>query len=132
MSFHFLLSAADDEKADDMAAKSYFAHTSPEGIDPWHWFAQVGYKFTYAGENLAVHQAIEPARVVENRKNFLHAAQREDRNQEGAAALNRVVHRRDQPGDLVDPLLARGALGDAARRLHDERVEMAGGKLGAF
>jgi hypothetical protein len=41
-------------KADDMAAKSYFAHTSPEGIDPWYWFNQAGYKFTYAGENLAV------------------------------------------------------------------------------
>lgn len=41
-------------KADDMAAKGYFAHTSPDGHDPWYWFKQVGYKFTYAGENLAV------------------------------------------------------------------------------
>lgn len=41
-------------KANDMAAKSYFAHTSPEGIEPWHWFRQAGYNFLYAGENLAV------------------------------------------------------------------------------
>ena len=41
-------------KAQDMAAKSYFAHTSPEGLTPWHWFDQAGYKFIYAGENLAV------------------------------------------------------------------------------
>jgi hypothetical protein len=41
-------------KANDMAAKSYFAHTSPEGIDPWYWFNQAGYKFSYAGENLAI------------------------------------------------------------------------------
>lgn len=41
-------------KANDMAAKSYFAHTSPEGIDPWHWFSEAGYKFSYAGENLAI------------------------------------------------------------------------------
>jgi hypothetical protein len=41
-------------KADDMAAKGYFAHVSPEGVTPWHWFQEGGYTFTYAGENLAV------------------------------------------------------------------------------
>ena len=34
------------KKATDMAAKSYFAHTSPEGLTPWHWFFQkTGYCF---------------------------------------------------------------------------------------
>jgi hypothetical protein len=42
-------------KAEDMAAKGYFAHTSPEGVSPWHWFKQANYGFLYAGENLAVH-----------------------------------------------------------------------------
>ncbi len=42
-------------KADDMATKSYFAHTSPTGITPWHWFEEAGYTYIYAGENLAVH-----------------------------------------------------------------------------
>ncbi len=41
-------------KADDMAEKGYFAHTSPEGHSPWYWFGQAGYDFSYAGENLAV------------------------------------------------------------------------------
>ncbi len=41
-------------KADDMAAKSYFAHKSPEGLDSWHWFKEAGYDFQHAGENLAV------------------------------------------------------------------------------
>lgn len=49
-----LLVAAAQAKAGDMAAKSYFAHTSPEGLDPWHWFKQAGYTFRHAGENLAV------------------------------------------------------------------------------
>ncbi|HVN26188.1 MAG TPA: CAP domain-containing protein [Candidatus Paceibacterota bacterium] len=49
-----LLDAAAQEKANDMASKGYFAHTSPEGLTPWYWFAQVGYSFDYAGENLAV------------------------------------------------------------------------------
>jgi len=41
-------------KANDMALKSYFAHVSPDGVEPWHWFREAGYKYVYAGENLAV------------------------------------------------------------------------------
>jgi len=52
-----LLVAAAQAKADDMAAKSYFAHKSPDGKDSWHWFKQVGYDYAYAGENLAVNFA---------------------------------------------------------------------------
>lgn len=49
-----LLVAAAQAKADDMAEKGYFAHNSPEGKTSWVWFKEVGYSFTYAGENLAV------------------------------------------------------------------------------
>ncbi len=49
-----LLAQAAQLKADDMAEKGYFAHVSPEGKTPWYWFDQVGYQYTYAGENLAV------------------------------------------------------------------------------
>ncbi len=42
-------------KAEDMAAKEYFAHDSPEGLTPWYWFGKVGYEYAFAGENLAVH-----------------------------------------------------------------------------
>lgn len=48
------LVAAAQAKANDMAEKGYFAHTSPEGIDPWYWMNQAGYSFSLAGENLAV------------------------------------------------------------------------------
>ncbi|MBI2121529.1 MAG: hypothetical protein HYT98_00250 [Candidatus Sungbacteria bacterium] len=41
-------------KALDMAAQGYFAHTSPDGKSPWYWFGETGYRFSYAGENLAV------------------------------------------------------------------------------
>lgn len=41
-------------KAEDMATKGYFAHDSPLGISPWHWFDAAGYTFVYAGENLAI------------------------------------------------------------------------------
>jgi len=49
-----LLERAAQMKADDMASKSYFAHVSPEGVNPWHWFTSAGYNFVYAGENLAI------------------------------------------------------------------------------
>ena len=49
-----LLEQAATWKAQDMAANQYFAHTSPDGKAPWYWFDKVGYKYTYAGENLAV------------------------------------------------------------------------------
>lgn len=48
------LVAAAQAKADDMAAKGYFAHETPDGYNSWHWFKQVGYRYLYAGENLAV------------------------------------------------------------------------------
>lgn len=50
-----VLQQAAQLKANDMAAKSYFAHNSPEGLTPWHWFEEAGYGFSFAGENLAVY-----------------------------------------------------------------------------
>ena len=50
-----VLERAAQMKADDMAARGYFAHASPEGRTPWHWFQQAGYRFRFAGENLAVY-----------------------------------------------------------------------------
>jgi hypothetical protein len=41
-------------KGEDMVTKGYFAHNSPEGVTPWHWFQEAGYSFLYAGENLAI------------------------------------------------------------------------------
>lgn len=49
-----LLTEVAEAKANDMATKGYFAHTSPEGLSPWHWFQEKGYAFSYAGENLAI------------------------------------------------------------------------------
>lgn len=48
------LAQAAQKKAEDMAAKGYFSHVSPEGRTPWYWLEAVGYEYTYAGENLAI------------------------------------------------------------------------------
>lgn len=48
-----LLSKAAQSKAEDMLANDYWAHYSPQGKSPWVFINQHGYKYTYAGENLA-------------------------------------------------------------------------------
>jgi uncharacterized protein YkwD len=48
------LNQAAQLKAQNMVANNYFEHTSPSGISPWYWFVQAGYKYKYAGENLAI------------------------------------------------------------------------------
>ena len=48
-----LLNEVAQRKAADMFAFNYWAHTSPSGRDPWSFFKEVGYKYIYAGENLA-------------------------------------------------------------------------------
>lgn len=52
-------------KAEDMAKNSYFAHTSPAGVNPWHWFYEAGYKPALAGENLALVRTLD-ADVMKN------------------------------------------------------------------
>ncbi len=47
------LSKAATEKANDMFKNNYWSHVSPSGVEPWYFFSQVGYDYTYAGENLA-------------------------------------------------------------------------------
>lgn len=47
------LNEAAQRKAGDMFAFDYWAHNSPSGRNPWSFFREVGYKYQYAGENLA-------------------------------------------------------------------------------
>ncbi len=49
------LMAAAQNKAEDMLAKQYFSHNSPDGLSPWYFIKGQGYAYDRAGENLAVH-----------------------------------------------------------------------------
>lgn len=40
-------------KAENMFAENYWSHFAPSGKTPWDFILGSGYKFTYAGENLA-------------------------------------------------------------------------------
>lgn len=47
------LSKAAELKAQNMFQENYWAHFAPSGKSPWDFILGTGYKFTFAGENLA-------------------------------------------------------------------------------
>lgn len=47
------LNQAAIEKARNMFDENYWAHFSPTGRDPWGFILKAGYRFSFAGENLA-------------------------------------------------------------------------------
>ncbi len=53
LKFNEQLSSAAREKGADMFEQAYWAHTSPEGTEPWDFIDSSGYRYSVAGENLA-------------------------------------------------------------------------------
>src|SRR3989344_4747154 len=78
-----VLDLAATQKLEDMRYNDYFAHTSPAGVSPWHWIEVNQYKYTYAGENLAIgfltaKDAVEAwANSPSHRANLLNANYKE-------------------------------------------------------
>jgi len=48
------LNRAAYQKAQDMVANNYFSHDSPAGTKFWNWIQGSGYRYSNAGENLAM------------------------------------------------------------------------------
>lgn len=73
------LNKAAQLKAYDMLADQYWAHTAPDGTEPWAWFDEVGYSYMAAGENLAKDFTTDKGVVAawmnskEHRENVLNA-----------------------------------------------------------
>jgi len=53
LSYNDKLSVAAGKKASDMFTKNYWSHYAPDGASPWDFILSSGYKYEYAGENLA-------------------------------------------------------------------------------
>jgi uncharacterized protein YkwD len=47
--------------AADMVARRYFAHVSPDGVGPFERLTRAGWRYGYAGENLALDVSEEQA-----------------------------------------------------------------------
>ena len=67
-------------KAQNMFTEQYWAHVSPSGTQPWKWFGDVEYNYSYAGENLAKNYPTAQATVsawmgsTTHRENILKGA----------------------------------------------------------
>ena len=53
LTFNQQLASAAQKKASDMFAKNYWSHYGPDGASPWDFILSSGYRYGYAGENLA-------------------------------------------------------------------------------
>lgn len=53
LKINYSLESSAITKANDMLANNYWAHNSPQGKTPWTFIRGAGYKYIFAGENLA-------------------------------------------------------------------------------
>lgn len=53
LQYNALLDKAAQAKADDMAARNYWSHNTPDGKEPWVFIDATNYKYFKAAENLA-------------------------------------------------------------------------------
>jgi hypothetical protein len=53
LSLNNQLNQAAQVKANDMATRNYWSHTTPDGKQPWQFISSAGYTYVTAGENLA-------------------------------------------------------------------------------
>lgn len=64
LQYNSLLAQAAKAKGEDMLTGDYWAHVSPDGIQPWRFFQVAGYNYRFAGENLA-RDFSDPSSAVE-------------------------------------------------------------------
>lgn len=63
LSLNNKLNAAAQASADDMAARNYWSHNTPEGNPPWIWVTAQGYAYQKLGQNLATGFADEQSTI---------------------------------------------------------------------
>ncbi|MFZ1361068.1 MAG: CAP domain-containing protein [Candidatus Saccharimonadales bacterium] len=108
------LSEAAYMKAQDMLARQYWDHNSPDGVPPWKWFGDVQYNYAYAGENLARNFHTSDAVVQAWMNSPAHRANiLKDRYQDvGFATVDGMMNGRN--ASLVVALYGQPALSEAA------------------
>ncbi|HET9721449.1 MAG TPA: CAP domain-containing protein [Candidatus Saccharimonadales bacterium] len=80
LSLNDKLDAAAQANADDMAARNYWSHYTPEGSPPWTWVTDQSYSYQKLGQNLAAGFSDEQATIngwmasAPHRENLLDSA----------------------------------------------------------
>jgi len=64
LSLNSKLNAAAQAKANDMAARNYWSHNTPEGNPPWTFIEAQGYSYQKLGENLAAGFSSDSAAIA--------------------------------------------------------------------
>ncbi len=83
LSLNSQLNQAAQAKANDMAARDYWSHNTPDGQSPWTFITAAGYNYQTAGENLAYGFATADDTVTgwmnspEHRANILNTSYRD-------------------------------------------------------
>ena len=84
-------------KAQNMLTEQYWEHVSPSGIQPWKWFNDAGYNYSFAGENLAKNYPSAAATVdawmnsPKHRENIM----KKDYTNVGFAVVNGILNQED-------------------------------------
>lgn len=117
------LAQAAQMKADHMAEHEYFAHDAPDGTTPWEWFAQAGYEYELAGENLAIN--FSDSKDVEEAwmNSPLH---RENILEEGFTEVGIATAKGEYEGDdtvYVVQMFARPSSAELAERETDAMIQ---------
>lgn len=94
LTYNEKLAKAAEAKAKDMFYKNYWSHYSPDGTPPWDFILAAGYRYEYAGENLAKNFMFSND-VVEawmNSKTHQENILRGDYQEVGFAVVNGVLN----------------------------------------
>lgn len=116
LSLNAELDKAAQAKADDMAARDYWSHITPDGKTPWSFVAASGYNYQTAGENLAYGFSTASSVITgwmnspEHRANLLGSSYRDV----GFGIANIPNYQHDGPETLVVAMYASPATGAAA------------------
>lgn len=114
LSYNDKLATAAEKKAADMFAKNYWAHFGPDGTTPWNFILGAGYKYEFAGENLAKNflfsQGVVDAWMASptHRENIV----RKDYSDVGYAVLNGTLN--GEPTTLVVQMFGKPGLSQVA------------------
>lgn len=100
-------------KAQDMFTQNYWAHYGPNGTTPWDFISKAGYKYEYAGENLAKNFLFSQGVLdgwmnsTTHKKNIL----RKDYSEVGFAVVNGTLN--NEPTTLVVQMFGKPLAGSS-------------------
>jgi uncharacterized protein YkwD len=116
LSMNGQLTTAAQAKANDMAARDYWSHVTPDGQQPWVFIDNAGYSYQAAGENLAYgfgtsDQIIDAwMNSPEHRANILNASYQDV----GFGIINIANYQGEGPQTLVVAMYAQPLVAPAA------------------